>query len=163
MFAFILLCSVSICVFLDNFSITPIFWADLLFLFEFFLNRIYKITSNIHIHDSYRFKMRVNRNRYKIILIQKGKSKFFFTLLLQNLRLKTVVCAIVLILQCVYGQDDDGTREILSEEEMQAKLDQYQKEALPLCQARASARWDVATDVGNRGKEVQEVSAHEKI
>lgn len=40
----------------------------------------------------------------------------------------------------------------LSESQMKAKLDEYTKEALLLCNKNVKANWNVATDVGNDEK-----------
>lgn len=40
----------------------------------------------------------------------------------------------------------------LNESQMKAKLDEYTKEALLLCNKNVKANWNVATDVGNAEK-----------
>lgn len=41
----------------------------------------------------------------------------------------------------------------LNESQMKAKLEEYTKEALLLCNKNVKANWNVATDVGNAEKE----------
>lgn len=46
----------------------------------------------------------------------------------------------------------------LTESQMRAKIEEYTKEALQLCNKNVKAGWDLATDVGNKEKEKHKVS-----
>lgn len=48
----------------------------------------------------------------------------------------------------------------LTEDQMREKLAQYNKDALNLCNREAKASWNVATDIGNKEKEKEEVIAN---
>lgn len=45
----------------------------------------------------------------------------------------------------------------LTEAEMRLKLSQYNTDALKLCNREVKASWNVATDIGNKEKEEEEV------
>lgn len=46
-----------------------------------------------------------------------------------------------------------GNGQKLDEEQMRARLEEYTKEALLLCNKNMKAEWGVVTDVGNKQKE----------
>lgn len=84
---------------------------------------------------------------FGLIRKQKRKRNFPFQL---KMRLAITIIA-VLHFACDFGNA------ALSEAEMRTKLAQYNTDALKLCNRKVKAGWNVATDIGNKEKETEQV------